>query len=614
MNTLLFDQGNDANGVNLTAHVPTKGNPWQAVTGTWYIQSNSIEPNSWNSGDLAVSLGYSADADITAMLTPIYSALSNSTNLDFVFRYQDVNNFWMVGCGGPTGETFTLYKCVAGSFTPVVTAPPLSSTTSPQFIASGSPVPLKIKVFSSTIVVLYNGVPIIQYFQATDFATATGVGLRVSKFGTPASRPSARNIVVVPTNATLLIPNPSDPIFPLNGHTDVTAPYCLFDYHTNQWLFQTSPNDSGVWSTRLYYGADSTNPGVIPTAWTEFANSPILTPSTMGQSVYAADGCGPFWIGGQYVALFLGDSGQTFIATSPDLDGGGTWKPYGEFTAAAVAFNGFDAWAKLITVNGVPTLEAIAASEDANGRYGSYNMSRYTSPDGLHWTFDRVLFNNTIHPAFAGGFGAPACYEDMTQPEFSVFCDGDWVFADLQSRRGPFKNTTYDGGQTWVTSPMDCKNRTSPAWCTVQSFDSCPVPVGSTLYYFHCGAPAAGVTGGAGMQIGVATMPITPISSDPPMCTIGFDLVGEVNGAQAALTIVGLPLNLAGKWTVGTFQSVQSVNGMVTFAPVPQGCSIRLICQAAGLDFVTTVPSSLFASPAINGDDTLVPAYGPISA
>jgi len=595
MNTLTFDPGNDANSTNLTAHSMVKGNAWTTPTGTWYIQTNSIQPNSWANGDLAISLGYSADIDVSAMFAPIYTAGSNTSYLNIVFRYQDVNNFWMVDCGGPTGETFTLYKCVGGSFTSVQTATPLNTTALPLWVASGTPYSLKVKAFGSTIVVEYNGVPIIRYFQASQFATATGIGFRVSKFGTPASRPFVRDLVVTVTDAVLLIPNSSDPVFPLNGHTDVTAPYCIFDYHTQQWLFQTSPNDSGIWSTRLYYGADSTDPNKIPTVWTEFVNSPILTPATMGQSIYATDGCGPFWIAGQYVALFLGDSGQAFIATSADLDGGGTWKPYHEFSSAAVAMNGFDVWAKPITVNGVYMLEAIAASFDSSGpTYGAYKMSRYTSLDGLVWTFDKVLFDNTIHPGMYGGIGAPACYEDMTQLSYSIWCDGDWVAADLGSNRSIFKCTTYDGGVTWSVVPTDFKNRTSPGWNQLQIFDSCPVPVGTTLNFFHCGANVAGVTGGAGMQIGYATLTIAPVTFDPPMCSVYLYVAEELSGVQATLTVISLPQNLNGKWIPNSTQTATSdINGKLAFAPVPQGCQVRIVCSALNIGENLIVPTQL---------------------
>jgi hypothetical protein len=83
-----------------------------------------------------------------------------------------------------------------------------------------------------------------------------------------------------------------------------------------------------------------------------------------------------------------------------------------------------------------------------------------------------------------------------------------------------------------------------------------------------------------------------PIPSDPLLCTPYFYVADEVPNVNATIEIVALPTNLEGKWILNYTQTTFSdSNGKVTFAAVPQGCTVRVICAAIGYAENIVIPA-----------------------
>jgi chitodextrinase len=139
--------------------VSDTGQTWTALTGTWGISSNQAYLAAGTGGIAVIDSGKS-DATIQ-----VKNAVITATNMRFVFRLTDSNNYYIVQTD--TGNVYKLYKNVAGTFTSLGTSTGITP-------ANGDV--LKVVTNGSSITVYVNGSQIIT---ATDTfnQTATKHGI-----------------------------------------------------------------------------------------------------------------------------------------------------------------------------------------------------------------------------------------------------------------------------------------------------------------------------------------------------------------------------------------------------------------------------------------------------
>lgn len=174
--TLLSDTFTDADNTSLAAHTMDVGSGWTANVGTFKILFDKATPNSNVNGDTATCDAGVADYILTCDVTPENGAPGNEDTPALFIRFQDTSN-WFAVQSTSGGQLCEIYENKAGSVS-------LKATSFGGF-TSGISYAHKVVVSGSSITVYINGLFQVAYTSATDFSTATKVGIRVGVGGSP---------------------------------------------------------------------------------------------------------------------------------------------------------------------------------------------------------------------------------------------------------------------------------------------------------------------------------------------------------------------------------------------------------------------------------------------
>lgn len=129
MATLLSDTFNRANSTTVPG-TPATGGPYTAAAGTWGILSNAL----YTSASLAnavLTFPAARDIDVTATFVTVSDASG------IVFRYVDLNNYWVLYQPTGIGAQWTLARRVAGTLINQWSGPAMASGDVARVVAFG---------------------------------------------------------------------------------------------------------------------------------------------------------------------------------------------------------------------------------------------------------------------------------------------------------------------------------------------------------------------------------------------------------------------------------------------------------------------------------------------
>jgi len=160
-----LDTFTDTNGTNITAHTPDVGGVATVVTGTFDIQSNMLNLTSVGAdGGICV---WSGEKDLFTHLK-----IQQAVGADgLIFRYSDINNFWLAQANGATNR-FELYEKQAGTY--------LRHSFNTITKAAGGII--SVRAVGSDINIYYDDVLTLSV-TSTFNQTATGIGYRTATVG-----------------------------------------------------------------------------------------------------------------------------------------------------------------------------------------------------------------------------------------------------------------------------------------------------------------------------------------------------------------------------------------------------------------------------------------------
>lgn len=490
----VVDTFTDTNGVSLPSHTMNVGSGWTANIGTWYIQSNHLEPNSYADGDIATTDTGITDYTLTVTITPFDSGGANPLP-GVLFRFLNTSNYYLLQMDSRLDQVL-LYRNVAGSFTLMQTV----STT----INSLQAYAVSIAINGSTLAVLLDGAQIISRTDIVYNPDATKIGFRVGKSGSPATRPQFDTLNVLRSAVQYKwfsgTPSVSNPILTLGANgtwedVDVANPDVFFDTPNNRWVMNYSGFDGTKWQTGLAYSTDLLN-------WTKEAANPVFALGVSEGNI-AANGSIAYKSGTYYLAYQAGKSGATRIcaASSPDLINWTRMNSTNPVLALGSAGqfdekDTFDPFVRLMP-DGVTFEMFYGGDNNASAR----GIGRATSTDFVTWTKSGVLFSTPTWANFAGNLGEPSVLFN-TGSSYTIFTDT----AITDGARFISQWTTSDSGSTWQ-SKIKAVDKGASGWNSAQVFDSFPVLYNGILYMFFAGGTVTGGNANLNAQIGVSTMP-----------------------------------------------------------------------------------------------------------
>lgn len=114
---LVYDTYTDANGTAIASHTPDVrpgSNAWEALVGTWQIQSNRGKLTASGGGGQNTAAIDAGVANVTAQVDLVTDA-GGGTDSGLIVNVGDANNYWLMAVGAD--GAITLYQRVAGAFT-----------------------------------------------------------------------------------------------------------------------------------------------------------------------------------------------------------------------------------------------------------------------------------------------------------------------------------------------------------------------------------------------------------------------------------------------------------------------------------------------------------------
>lgn len=164
---LYYNSFTGSDGTSLSSHTPEKGSVMTLDTGTWVISGNRANCNDNTSGRLChVNIGAS---DYTLSCKVRADDVANRFGA-IVFRFQNVNNFWMFQVQDGTAY---LYECNAGSFT-VRGSTAFTATNNVENT-------LGVVLLGTSIICTIDGANTVSYTSGF-LSTEQSIGLRYSGF------------------------------------------------------------------------------------------------------------------------------------------------------------------------------------------------------------------------------------------------------------------------------------------------------------------------------------------------------------------------------------------------------------------------------------------------
>ena len=161
------------------------GPDWLTSQGTYGIQSNRAYNVTDTNGDMAYKMLSTANYKLSCTL---YGQMSSATNFRIpavMFNYIDKDNLMFVR---PRGGVLELYKIIAGAPT-LITSPaaPTPDSTELQII---------VEVRGNAIKIIFNGVTLNYTNIDSLFTSATGIGFRIAKGGSPTVNAYWDNLII----------------------------------------------------------------------------------------------------------------------------------------------------------------------------------------------------------------------------------------------------------------------------------------------------------------------------------------------------------------------------------------------------------------------------------
>lgn len=210
--TLFSDNFNAPPGTDLQLGY---GNGWLAVAGnggnSTIVATGTLSMGTGVGATIAVQSGVNvADCTVSANLTIV-----NNTGIGFLFRYADVNNWYLINMGHEANQTavsFQCFKLVAGTLTQI------GGLVAGPIIAYGTPFNAEITLAGDTFTCKVNG-SYYATFTDSEITAAGNIGLRNGNSGV-----GTRNLdtFLITTPTTLDTAHQYEKIF---AHTDFTAEF-----------------------------------------------------------------------------------------------------------------------------------------------------------------------------------------------------------------------------------------------------------------------------------------------------------------------------------------------------------------------------------------------------
>lgn len=175
-NSVIYDSFNRADSSTTAGNADT-GQPWTAASGTWGIDTNRVYSVSDASGDLLTQDAKQSDFTVTCTTNGQTASSLNYRYLNVAFHVIDNSNYLMTRVNNGNCQ---LYKNVAGVFTNIAQVAFADvDNTDYKFTVNcaGNIIKVYIDDVLQITYTLMGG--------ETTFATATKVGIRLSKGGTP---------------------------------------------------------------------------------------------------------------------------------------------------------------------------------------------------------------------------------------------------------------------------------------------------------------------------------------------------------------------------------------------------------------------------------------------
>lgn len=489
----ILDTFTDSNNTSIASHTADQrpnSNTWsQTVTSSFYIQNNSLQPNRQSNADIAVIDSGLSDLSIMCDVTPF----DNSGNIAYpgmVFRYVDASNYWYV-FPDTANSHIEIYQVNAG----------VSIHKSEYTIAltSGTQINLRIDCIGNNIVLYLNGTEILTVVDSFN-STATKVGVRYGKVGTPASACIWDNFKVVPFNGQvfnwpLFTEYVSNPIASLGAGgsweaSDLNDPNVVFDPVAQEYvLFYSGYKGTGA---RQALGLSYSN--TLPGSWVKEPTNPVfggdLTNIQNGGVVYFNNQWFYYFGDGSSINIRLAKGATPLTLVDQGIVLSPNTSNYWEVTRV------FDAFAR-VTQDGKTVQLWYAARNDAD-QINSINLA--TSTDGITFT------KSPLNPIYrqANIRGEPSVFVPNGKEGQEMLINFD--FGGVVGYRMIDQILSVDGGNTWHRR-SNALSGSGAGWESNQVFDPFifPTILANIMYLFHSGANTSGGGLNLNSEIGVAS-------------------------------------------------------------------------------------------------------------
>lgn len=177
---LLEDNFNGVNGTALTAHALDVGPAgWTAVVGTFFLQTNTAQPNSDADGDQTIVPGVQPNGFLFCTVYCHYPSAGNAERPGILFRWSDATHYWLVNCEFDS-NTVTLYKKNGAGPATVIDQQPCA-------FASDVAEDVRVYLSGNNIHVVVGSVVFLSTVDSFN-NTAANYGIRLEKVGIPGGK------------------------------------------------------------------------------------------------------------------------------------------------------------------------------------------------------------------------------------------------------------------------------------------------------------------------------------------------------------------------------------------------------------------------------------------
>lgn len=504
--TLVVDNFINTNSTSLSSHTPDKvqsGGWTQTNASSFYIQSNTCQPNRYTNGDLAYIEVNTNNYTINCNLTP-FNFNANAGNPGLVFRYIDSNNYWYAYIDAANG-ILVIYSITGG----VATEQSYSRFTRNVTFLSGKSIAIQVDCINQNMTFWVNGSEQFTLTSGINLA-GTKVGIYLNVASSPSSKCSWSSFSVTPFAGSYIAwplyteNSVSSPVIALGAGgsweaEDINDPSVQFDSANSRWImaYTGNPNVTNVQALGIAYATNLLGP------WTKEASNPVYNGTTGAGGING----GLLRYNNKWYYYF-GNNGATTIdlLTSTDLL---TWTSQGTVlsgTSGSWDSGGvFDAFVRL-KADGT-TIELWYGGISG----GVFQLGFATSTNGT--TFTKSSLNPVFkdQPFSLGTIGEPCAWVPSGQEGRQWLISYDGATYDNPNNRFIIQAFTFDAMQTWHYR-VNALTAQGSGWESIQVFDSDMITdTNNNMYMFHSGAAIAGHGLELNSQIGVAQTNYTVI-------------------------------------------------------------------------------------------------------